>query len=388
MTSCTEIREIAERYGTPSFVFDLEILTERFAEMRKIADGRYHLCYSIKANPFLVPCMNEIADNLEVCSPGELAICKSLHVHPEKIIYSGVNKGEKDVTEAFAYGVCTFTAESVNQFHLISRIAEQMDKKVSVLLRLTSGTQFGMSEEDLLSLIEQREAHPYAQIDGIHFFAGTQQKKPEKKKKELAVLKALFEKIRSGYGMELKKLEYGPGFPVPVFEDDDFSDTLKPMKEFHETLKETAGWADLTIETGRFISAECGTYITRAADLKSSYCILDGGINHVSYIGQMMGMKVPVIRHLKTTDNTDKKEWILCGSLCTVNDVLVRKKELEGLSVGDILAFDHIGAYSVTEGIYLFLSRTMPSVILRENKNSFRLVRNPLETSELNTPVI
>ena len=102
----------------------------------------------------------------------------------------------------------------------------------------------------------------------------------------------------------------------------------------------------------------------------------------------MMGMKVPVIRHLKTTDNTEKKEWILCGSLCTVNDVLVRKKELEGLSVGDILAFDHIGAYSVTEGIYLFLSRTMPSVILRENKNSFRLVRSPLETCDVNTPVI
>ena len=383
-----ELKTIANDYGTPSFIFDIEALTKRVNEMRRIADGKYKLCYSIKANPFLIPAMTGLVDNLEVCSPGELAICESLSVPPEMIIYSGVNKGRDDVGEAFDYGVVTFTAESIHQMELVNTIAKEKNKTVSVLPRLTAGTQFGMSKEDLVYLIENRDSYANVHIEGIHYFVGTQRKKPEKQKKELTMLKELFEELRNTYRIELKKLEYGPGLPVPLFEGEDFSDTLQPMKELHETLREVSGWADLTVETGRFIAAECGTYITAVADQKSEYAILDGGINHVNYVGQMMGMKNPVIRHLKTTDSTETKDWVLCGSLCTTNDVLVRKFTCEGLTVGDVLAFGNIGAYSVTEGIYLFLSRTMPKIILRYGEGDCRLVRDSIETSKFNTPVV
>ena len=202
------------------------------------------------------------------------------------------------------------------------------------------------------------------------------------------MLKELFAELRTTYGIELKKLEYGPGLPVPLFDGEDFSDTLQPMKELQDTLAEVSSWAEVTVEMGRFIATECGTYITSVADQKSEYCILDGGINHVNYVGQMMGMKNPVIRHIKTTDHTDNKEWVLCGSLCTTNDVMVRKISFEGLSVGDVLSFENIGAYSVTEGIYLFLSRTMPKIILRFSRDDYQLARDAIETSSLNTPVI
>jgi diaminopimelate decarboxylase len=73
-----ELAEISKNYGTPCYVFDLASLRTRVEEMRKIADGKYHLCYSIKANPFLIPLMSELVDHLEVCSPGELSICEHL----------------------------------------------------------------------------------------------------------------------------------------------------------------------------------------------------------------------------------------------------------------------------------------------------------------------
>lgn len=388
MIELNEVKLIADQYGTPSFIFDIETLTDRVNEMRRITEGKYHLCYSIKANPFLIPSMIKLVDHLEVCSPGELSICEALHVPPEMIIYSGVNKGKKDVAEAFDYGVITFTAESVHHMELVNEIAGEKGRKVSVLPRLTSGTQFGMSKEDLEYLLENRNNYSNVHIEGIHYFVGTQRKKLEKQKKELAMLKELFAEFRDKYQIELKKLEYGPGLPVPLFEGDDFSDTLQPMKELQETLADVSEWADLTVEMGRFIATECGTYITSVADQKSEYCILDGGINHVNYIGSMMGMKNPIIRHIKTTDHTDNKEWVLCGSLCTTNDVMVRKISFDGLSIGDILSFENIGAYSVTEGIYLFLSRTMPKIILRCGKNDYKLVRDTKETSVLNTPVI
>ena len=99
-------------------------------------------------------------------------------------------------------------------------------------------------------------------ITGIHYFVGTQRKRAKRKIKELQMLLELFEEIRNLFGLELKKLEYGPGFAVPYFADDDFSDTLFPVKELKDILKEVAQKVELTIEMGRFFTAECGTWET------------------------------------------------------------------------------------------------------------------------------
>ena len=56
-----------------------------------------------------------------------------------------------------------------------------------------------------------------------------------------------------------------------------------------------------------------------------------------------MGLKVPVTVNLSALADGmrthDTRSWTLCGSLCTVNDVLVREFELESLEMGDVLAF-------------------------------------------------
>jgi diaminopimelate decarboxylase len=390
MIETDELRTIAAEEGTPCFLFDTASLMERVKEMRKIADGKYHLCYSIKANPFLIPLMSQLVDTLEVCSPGELAICESLHVKPEMILYSGVNKTPVDIREAMTYGVGTFTAESLKHMREISEEAVREGKTVPVLPRLNAGSQFGMSEEDLLSIIDHPEKYPNTVVRGIHYFAGTQRKKTSRQLKELELLKNFFHKVETEHGKKLERLEYGPGLCVSMFTKDDFSDTLKPMKDIHEELSSVSEYADLTIEMGRFYSAYCGTYLTRVMDLKScgneNYCILDGGINHVNYYGSMMGMNVPVIDHMKTTDLQEEKEWTLCGSLCSTNDVLVRQFDAKGLSLNDILAFRNIGSYSMTEGIHLFLSRTMPKIILWKGKGDYTVVRDFTESYPLNTP--
>ena len=81
----------------------------------------------------------------------------------------------------------------------------------------------------------------------------------------------------------------------------------------------------------------------------------------------------------------DARTWTLCGSLCTVNDVLVREVEHDTLELDDVLAFANTGAYSVTEGVHLFLSRTMPRVVLRYD-GGCELARDFIETSTLNSP--
>ena len=96
----TEILSIAEKYGSPSFVFDIDVLSDRMKEIKSIVGDDIALCYSIKANPFLIDAMTKLTDHLEVCSPGELNICIARNVDMKSIIFSGVNKTAEDVKKA------------------------------------------------------------------------------------------------------------------------------------------------------------------------------------------------------------------------------------------------------------------------------------------------
>ncbi|MBO4267333.1 MAG: alanine racemase [Lachnospiraceae bacterium] len=361
--------------NTPAFMFDETVLTDRVTDIRKIL-GDIRLCYSIKANPFLIPTVLPLVDYLEVCSPGELMICKDQKVPGNKIIYSGVHKDAADIEEAIVYGAAILTAESIRHFHLINEMAEKTGKKVNVILRLTSGNQFGMSIEDIESILKEKTSN--ITIRGLHYFAGTGRRSAKKKQAELDKLTTVMNDLEKRSGCSLPMLEYGPGLPHPYFIDEDFSDTLLPLREIREDLRKVSKERTLSVEMGRFIASSCGYYMTQICDIKKSadvnWIIVDGGINHVNYLGQMVGMKIPVIKQMRNGKFVDApgeggKKYTICGSLCTVNDVLVRELPLNDPAIGDILMFCNIGAYSVTEAPALFLSRDIPSVLMYDGRS-------------------
>lgn len=389
----SELLNIAHEYGTPTFVFDVEAFWRRLDKVGDIFGENVRLCFAMKANPFLAAAAADHGERLEVCSPGELAICEDVGISAHQIVYSGVNKQPDDVSRAIAYRVGVLTAESTRQVELIERCAAAANRTVDVLLRLNAGSQFGMSRDDLLAVIDRRAEYPHLNIVGLHYFVGTQRKKLKHQVRELEKLRALIDEIGTKHGLAVQRLEYGPGLAVPYFDDEDFADDLAPARELAPHIRALAKDVEVTVEMGRFFSASCGTYLTRVVDLKdnegTNYCILDGGINHLTYAGQVMGLKVPALTDLSALADdmraSDARSWTLCGSLCTVNDVLVREVELDGLQLDDVLAFANAGAYSVTEGVHLFLSRTMPRVVLRYDGGS-ELARDFIETSTLNTP--
>ena len=385
---------IAAAYGTPCFVFDEAALAARMREIKAIVGDSVHLCYSIKANPFLIPAMQQLTELLEVCSPGELTICEDTGVDLSTILFSGVNKTLPDIEHAMDAGVIRFTAESPMHIRLLETAAAKRGRVYPVLLRLTAGTQFGMDESDLRNAISHKDQYPHLAFEGIHYFSGTQRAKIDKdQRKELAMLTDFMNSLKADYDFETKKLEYGPGLYFPYFDHEDHSDTLAPLRALAPDLQAMTARCELTIEMGRFFASECGHYLTTVVDTKvnrgSGFAILDGGMHHVNYLGGMMGMRVPMITHIPGESHTgdDPADWSLCGSLCTTADVLVRKKTLAGLTPGDVLAFHNIGAYSVTEGPALFLSRNMPKIILY-GEGGARLMRDTIESSKINQPNI
>ena len=116
-----------------------------------------------------------------------------------------------------------------------------------------------------------------------------------------------------------------------------------------------------------------------------NYAIVDGGINHLVYYGQTMAIRIP---YYDVYPQREKSEEIynLYGSLCTINDIIVKSIGVNGLEIGDTFIFKNVGAYSMTEGISLFLSRDLPKVVIYNRNKEYKVVRDTVHTSQINYP--
>lgn len=408
MISNNELKEIALKYGTPSYVFDTDVLCERVDTIQQILGCGVTVCYAMKANPFLIGVLDKKLDKFEVCSPGEFAICEREGISREKIVLSGVNKEKKDILYTMKTGaVGIYTVESLNQLELINACAVECGIKVKVLIRVTSGNQFGINERQVYEIADRKDELKGIIIEGIQCYSGTQKKKLSQIESEVVWLQAIAHTCEAEHGVKLNEIEYGPGLSVDYFVTDkcDAMNTdFDELEEFAGMIKEMSEKFNVTLEMGRYIAATCGILISRIADMKMNdttrYAIIDSGINHINYYGQAMAMKKPRCEFIPMeytegfADGTDHEVEVysqgvqpynICGSLCTVGDVIVKNLELKDAKIGDMIAFYNIGAYSVTEGIYLFLSRRMPAIVLYSKSKGYRVVRKSLDTFLINS---
>lgn len=393
--------DLLKKYGTPLYHFDILDLKNR-VEMMKEEQSDIGLCYAMKAGPALAKYIAPYVDRLEVCSPGEYEICVRSGIKPEQILVSGVNKTRESMTKILSYGGAKgcFSIESIEQYEILRDVAkeETRTEKLRCFVRLSSGNQFGVDKKVFEELCDKIISSDYLELVGIHYFSGTQ-KTLKKIETELAELAEYGFVLEEKFGFKFD-LEYGPGLGIDYFLSDKNMEeityrfgesSLKELMEIVERTRIRNSYSVITFEYGRYIAATCGKYFTGVADVKTNdgtnFAILDGGLHQITYYGSMAGMKVPYIDYISMKNDDsgsekEKKDYVLAGSLCSVNDILVRKISLPQLDIGDALCFNLAGAYSVTEGIALFLSRDLPAIVVRDEAGEDRLVR---EHTEINT---
>lgn len=390
-----QLQTIARECATPAYLFDIDELISRIKMVKQELAQPIQLCYAMKANPFLIKPIQTCVDKYEVCSMGEFRICERAGIAMEQIVLSGVNKEKEDILSIMeTYGSKgTYTIESLEQLELLEYCAAQTGNVIRALVRLTSGNQFGVDEEDICTMIEKRKAYPHISFVGLQYYSGTQKKKMEKIEKELRYLDTFLQRLKEESGYEAEELEYGPGLYVPYFQTDEETDDGELLQGLRNLLSELKYTGKITLEMGRYLSAYCGYYLTSIADQKNNhgqqYAIVDGGINHLTYYGQAMAMKTPYYQHVhknvqKNEGDVTEENWNICGSLCTVNDVIVKQLPLKDVAVGDIIIFERTGAYAVTEGIYLFLSRDLPQILFYSKENGIQMIRERKQTDIMN----
>lgn len=372
---------------TAYYLFDYGVFQKRIAYVQSLLGDKLQLAYAIKANPFLVEGALGHVARLEICSPGESHICDKLGVDPRVTVISGINKTPSFIENLVAHtDGRIYTVESMTQFALLDSLSRKYGKTLKILLRLTNDSQFGINEEEIEALVRDREQYENLEFLGIQFFSGTQKTSLKKLRREILHLDALLGTLETQYGYRASELEYGPGFPVSYFGEDLEEEPL--ITGLRQLLEEMTWQGEITLELGRSLAASCGTYYTHVADRKTNhgqnYLILDGGMHQMVYFGQYMGMKLPKVTLCGKEDQPPTAQWNLCGSLCSMNDILVKALPLPEVEIGDTLCFFNTGAYCVTEGIALFLSRDLPAVFTKTPDGKLLCARETFETYPLN----
>ena len=180
-------------------------------------------------------------------------------------------------------------------------------------------------------------------------------------------------------------------FMCRIFKKEEEEELSETMKAFRETVEHLEFQGKITLEIGRYLAADCGIYVTRIGDVKEmqdKYGIVDGGYPSSELFwaddGDENSPLCTVGRGVAGREKREKrKSSYNLRSFVYRQRCIGKNLSLKGSYLGNVLVLLVTGAYSVTEGIYLFLSRNFPRVSF-SREQGVTLVRDEIASSQFN----
>lgn len=258
------ILEKSRQIETPFFLFDENRLKDNVDFLKKKAGNDISVCFSVKANPWYAVKAAESADYVEVCSPGEWELCRKHKILPDKIIAGGIYKSDEELRTLVEAGPHRISIESLQQLSRVDRYASDSKIKTDILLRISSGNQFGMDSDLVIDILNQQDRFPFLRFKGIHYYSGTQKRQMKEIEKDIALL----EFVGRRSGGSFTEIEYGPGLGVPQFRTHIASEYELLFSDLINRLKGLTGQFRVTLECGRLLAADTGIYVTKIVDKK------------------------------------------------------------------------------------------------------------------------
>lgn len=365
---------LVRKYNTPLYVYDKNIIKNQYKKLKKINSKIF---YSVKANPFddILQLLNDLDAYFEVVSLGELQKLKKNNISFEKVLFVGPAKNEEELLYAIANNIGLIVVESKNELVKIERISKELNKSINILIRINpqfnagatinmSGiTQFGVEKKMAIEML--RSSYENINILGLHFYLGTNILDEKQIIQNTIDILKLVDEIEKITNTNFATIDIGGGFGVPYYQNDNDLDFGLLTIELNSILKKYSN-KDILLESGRFMIAHSGIFITKVVDIKinfgTKFILLDGGTNFMGGDNKYRGFRISPIRVLNTTK--EQEVVTLVGSLCTSSDTLAKDILLPNVKIGDYIAFYQVGAYNFTASPVLFLSHNLPKEIL------------------------
>ncbi len=365
--------DIEKKWSAPFYLFHENRMMWNLELLRRCLGGA-SIAYAAKANPWLIRAAVKRADYIEVCTEGELELCQAYEIPGAKIVMDGVLRTEKALQQALNLGVKRFCVDSSSQLEQLIHMSGEIEH-LEILLRVSSGNQFGMDKKEVEICIRLCSAFGKECITGVQFYPGTQRNEKEKVKRDIDVFRQWLEWLEKLQDFQAKEIQFGSGIGFPYFLGDRLEDYKEALDEIAVFIRELSGRYRVIYEVGRLVAASCGLYVTKVFGVKERedkrilFCL--GGINHFQYPGGAFGIREPGVKVICASPAGRMRESMVCGALCSEADVWIRRKMLdEGIRQGDLLAFPGAGAYCAVEAPNLLLAMEMPAVLVYNKSNS------------------
>lgn len=383
------LRDVAERFGTPAFVYFGPAIDARIAELRAAFGDRFALSYAVKSNPnpALLAWLDGRAELLDVSSIGEFHLGVRAGWDPAKLSFTGPGKRDHELRQAIEGGIGELIVESVREAVAADRIAAELGRVQNILIRIAPTRvpkgfgdhmagrpcAFGVDQEDVGTDLPKILALRHLRCVGLHIYSGTQCLKPAAIVENYGNFLAIFRDICEAYDLTPHKLVLGSGLGIPYHDEDsplDLGEVARGIVPDLDAFRREPRFAhtQLVLELGRYLVGEAGYFLTRVVSVKQSrgsrIGICDGGMNNHLPASGNFGMVVPrnYTMHKVGGEGPDEKVDLV-GPLCTSIDRLARGRLMPRIDEGDLVAVHNSGSYGLTASPIHFISHTPPREI-------------------------
>lgn len=366
-TPCVEgvpLHTIAERFGTPCYVYSRTALTAAFDAYRNALAGHNALiCYAVKANSNLaiLNVFARLGAGFDIVSGGELERVLAAGGDPAKVVFSGVGKTRTEMRQALDAGILCFNVESAAELETLNEVAGDAGKRAPVSLRVNPNVdpkthpyistglktaKFGVPFGEAMALYRRAAALPNLEVRGIDCHIGSQLLDPAPAAEAAAKILGLVDAL-AAEGIRLHHLDLGGGMGIR-YKDETVPtavEYLAPMLAVVAGRKE-----QLLFEPGRSLVGNAGLLLTRVELLKhgeeKNFAVVDAAMNDLARPALYDAYHEMKKVGSGGTAPAATKCYEIVGPICESGDFLGHDRDL-ALSPGDLLAILSAGAYGM-----------------------------------------
>ncbi|KRM55296.1 diaminopimelate decarboxylase [Lacticaseibacillus sharpeae JCM 1186 = DSM 20505] len=392
--------DLAQQYGTPLYVYDVERIRGAIRAYRTAFDQHnvdYAVSYAAKA--FASVAMFQVAAeeqaHLDVVSGGEIATAQKAGFNMANVSFNGNNKSDDELNYALEVGLGTIIVDNDFELVRLAKLAAAKGIKQKILLRIAPAVSahtheyimtgqadskfgFDVASGQVADAIKKAEAETSLDLLGLHAHIGSQIFEIEG---FVAEAEKLVELAAANH-FTPRVFDVGGGFGIQYTDDDKPLASNKFIDALVAVIEKGAhanGWDTpaIWIEPGRSIVGAAGTTLYTAGSSKTipgvrTYQTVDGGMGDNIRPALYQADYQAVVADQATAPATTTVT--LAGKYCESGDILIKDAKLPAIKPGDIIALLSTGAYGYSMAS-LYNRNPRPAVVFAENGKSQEVIR-------------
>ncbi|MEX1083950.1 MAG: diaminopimelate decarboxylase [Xanthobacteraceae bacterium] len=394
------IPALAQSVGTPFYCYSTATLERHYKIFADaFADVRALVCYAMKANSnqAVLKTLAKLGAGADVVSEGELKRARAAGIPPQKIMFSGIGKTERELALALDEGILCINVESEPELELLSSIASSKGRQADISLRVNPDIDAkthakiatGKAENKFgIPLSRAREVYAHAaklpgvKVAGVDMHIGSQITALKPFDDAFTLLTEFVHTLRAD-GHTISHVDLGGGLGIPYHDGNEPPPDPAAYAEVVKRATRNLGCM-LIFEPGRLLVGNAGILVTHVLYVKrgeaKTFVIVDAAMNDL--IRPTLYDAHHDIRPVAEPSAGARRIMAdVVGPVCESGDFLALGRELPEPKPGDLLAVMSAGAYAAVQAGTYNTRPLVPEVLVRETQ--WAVVRPRLEVDAL-----